>query len=125
MQQTEFLETVRNRTDLDSDDAAETATVATLRTLGVRISEGQAEEVADYLPDELAGTLSIETEQATELSVEEFINRVENAEEEAGIEGDTEAHIEAVMETLAATIDDDQWRAVRTQLPESYDRLVG
>lgn len=124
MQANRFVETVRNRTDLDTDDDAQAVTVATLRTLGVRIAEGQAEDLADQLPDELAGTLSVETEGATELSVEEFVERVDNEKAEAGVEGDTESQIRAVMETLAETAGD-EWEGIVAQLPESYDRLVG
>lgn len=98
MQTNPFVETVRNRTDLNTDDA-ETVTTSTLRTLGVRIAEGQTEDLADRLPDELAGVLSVESEEVTELSVEEFVERVDNEETEAGIEGDTEAHVRAVLET--------------------------
>lgn len=123
MQTNPFVETVRNRTDLNTDDDAETVTTATLRTLGVRIAEGQTEDLADRLPDELAGVLSVESEEVTELSVEEFVERVDNEETEAGIEGDTEAHVRAVLETLAETADD-EWDGVAAQLPESYDRLM-
>lgn len=119
MQTNRFVETVRNRTDLNTDDDAETVTTATLRTLGVRIAEGQMEDLADRLPDELAGVLSVESEGATEL----FVERVDNEETEAGIEGDTEAHVRAVLETLAETADD-EWDGVAAQLPESYDRLM-
>jgi uncharacterized protein (DUF2267 family) len=37
MQQTEFIETIRERADPDSNDEAETVTVATLQALGTRI----------------------------------------------------------------------------------------
>lgn len=121
MQRTEFIETVRERAGLANDEA-ETVTVATLQTLGTRASAGQLEDVAEELPDELAGVLSVETEQATELTVEEFLQRVENEEEDAGIEGDTEEHVRAVFSTLEG-VAGEEWEGVRAQLPDEYDRL--
>lgn len=123
MRRNQFIETVRTRADLDTEDDVETVTVATFQALGVRIAEGEAEDLADRLPDELAGTLSAEPGQATELPAEEFVERVENEESEAGIEGDTQAHVRAVLGTLSKAVDDG-WRGVATQLPESYDRLI-
>lgn len=125
MQQTEFIETVRERAGLDDNDEAETVTVATTQALGTRVSEGELEDVADHLPDELAGVFSVETEQATDLTVEEFLQRVENEEDDAGIEGDTEEHVQAVFSTLGAVVDDAEWESVRAQLPDEYDRLTG
>lgn len=124
MQQTEFIETIRERADLDSNDEAETVAVATLKTLGTRISEGQLEDVAEQLPDELAGVFSVET-RATDLTAEEFLERVESEESDAGIEGDTEEHVRAVLSTFERTIDDAEWQGVRSQLPDEYDRLLG
>lgn len=124
MQQTEFIETIRERADLDSNDEAETVTVATLQALGARISEGQLQDVAEQLPDELAGVFSVETEQATDLTVEEFLERVENEERDAGIEGDAEEHVGAVLSTFEETIDTSEWQGVRSQLPDEYDRLL-
>lgn len=120
MQQTEFIETIRERADLDSNEEAETVTVATLHALGTRISEGQLEDVAEQLPDELAGVFSVETEQATDLTVDEFLKRVEN---DAGIKGDTEKHVRAVLSTFERIVDESEWRGVRSQLPDEYDRL--
>lgn len=125
MQQTEFIETIRERAGLDSNEEAETVTVATLQTLGTRISEGQLQNVAEQLPDELAGMFSAETEQATDLTAEEFLERVESEESDAGIEGDTEEHVRAVLSTFEETIDTSEWQGVRSQLSEDYDRLLG
>lgn len=123
MQQTEFIETIRERADLDSNEEAETVTVATLHALGTRISEGQLEDVAEQLPDELAGVFSVEAEQATDLTVDEFLKRVENEENDAGIEGDTEEHVGAVLSTFEWIVDESEWRGARSQLPDEYDRL--
>lgn len=123
MQQTEFIETIRERADLDSNEEAETVTVATLHALGTRVSEGQLEDVAEQLPDELAGVFSVETEQATDLTVDEFLKRVENEENDTGIEGNTEEHVRAVLSTFERIVDESEWRGVRSQLPDEYDRL--
>lgn len=121
MQRSEFIETIRERADLDSNGEAETVAVATLQALGTRISEGQPEDVAEQLPDELAGVFSVETKQATDLTAEEFLERVENEEQDAGIEGDTEEHVGAVLSTFEETIDTSEWQGVRSQLPDEYD----
>ena len=123
MQQTEFIKTIHERADLDSNEETETVTVATLHALGTRISEGQLEDVAEQLPDELAGVFSVETEQATDLTVDEFLKRVENEENDAGIEDNTEEHVRAVLSTFERIVDESEWRGVRSQLPDEYDRL--
>ncbi|WP_409338713.1 DUF2267 domain-containing protein [Halalkalicoccus ordinarius] len=46
------METIRERADLDSSEEAETVTIATLHALGIRVSKGRFEDVAEQLPDE-------------------------------------------------------------------------
>ncbi|WP_336362429.1 DUF2267 domain-containing protein [Halalkalicoccus salilacus] len=110
------------RTDRSrSNGEAETVAVATLQALGTRITEGQPEDVAEQLLDELAGVFSMETKQATDLTAQEFLERVENEEQDAGIEGDAEEHVGAVLSTFEETIDTSEWQSVRSQLPDEYD----
>lgn len=57
MRQNEFLESVRELGDFDSNEPTEEATVATLQTLTERLTPGQAPDLASGLPDELAGAV--------------------------------------------------------------------
>ena len=53
MEHDEFIGQVQARARLDSRGAAEQATRATLETLGERLSEGAAENLAAQLPHEI------------------------------------------------------------------------
>lgn len=69
-----FLDTVQERADLESIDAARDVTTATLHTLGERLSQDEAEDFTLYLPDSLAQALLEPDEDAgTTYSVDEFI----------------------------------------------------
>lgn len=52
MKADQFITTVRERADLESNDDARAATEATLRVLGSRLTETEAEDLAAQLPAE-------------------------------------------------------------------------
>lgn len=118
----EFLSDVQWFTDLESPEAAHKATIATLQTLGERISRGEAEDVATYLPQECAEAL---TESATDdpqdYSVDEFVDRVADQE---GVNADeAQTHIQAVTTVLTQTASNRELRNVWAQLPPEYEPL--
>ena len=57
MERDQFLETVADRTDTDRDTASD-ATQATLSTLGERLSDDQAHDLAAELPGDLSASLT-------------------------------------------------------------------
>lgn len=116
----EFREVVESQLAFEAD--AETLTTATLETLGERVSAGEAEDLATYLPPEFRDAL---VEPATEtppaFPVEEFRTRVTNR---TGLdESDAEAGAQAVLAVVADAAGEHELEAVRSQLPAEYDAL--
>lgn len=123
MRREQLIETIQDRGDLDSNEAARDAAEATMRTLGERIATGEAEIIADKLSDELAGPLMTNGGDADSFSPSEFVDRVEKREETA--DGDVEQHVSAVLQTLSERLNYGEWRDIRTQLPSEYKPLYG
>jgi len=121
MRENDLTETLRERGDFDSGDAARDGAQATLRTLGERVAAGEAEAVADHLPNDLAGPLLTDGGDADAFSPSEFVDRVDRREEVA--DGDAETHVRAVLGTLGERVNRREWRDLRAQLPAEYGPL--
>lgn len=118
----EFLGDVRERADLDSTDEASSATTAVLETLGERLSEGEAADLATFLPPELKTPLTEETpKEPPDFPVEEFLERV--ADRENVGEDEAETHARAVLGVLGEVVGETEFRKARSQLPRAYDAL--
>ncbi|MFD1562639.1 DUF2267 domain-containing protein [Haloarchaeobius amylolyticus] len=120
MDDQEFITTVRRRANLESDAVARSVTMATLQTLGERLTMGEVDDLAVQLPESLADALREHGEVPGDFSFDEFRSRVDDR---ANIEGDSPPTlVRAVGVTLAeavgAELDD-----ARAQLPPAYDRL--
>lgn len=120
MQQNEIVDRIESRGDFESESAALDAAQATLRTLGERISAGQAEDIAEQLPDELAGPVLTAGGEAEAFSPSTFVGRVSHRED---ADGETESHVRAVLRTVGDALEKDQWDAVTGQLPPEYRPL--
>lgn len=121
MQQDEFIGQVQARARLDSRSAAQTATRATLETLGERIPEGLATNVAAQLPTEIARHLEQERTESFEL--DEFWQRVADRET-AGVElPDAAFHSRVVLSVVAEAVTGDQLERVREGLTPDYEPL--
>lgn len=120
--ETNFLETVQDRADLDSSEAARDAVTATLRILGERLSEGEAIDVALYLPDAFEDALlASDDKSATNYSFDEFVQRVSQRE---GVKKENAAvHAQAVCSTLAETASEREISAAKKQLPDPFGML--
>lgn len=120
MREEEFVETVRQEAPLETNDAARELAEATLRTLGERITDGQASDIAPSLPAEFADVLADASPgEAEEFGLEEFADRVSDR---AGIdEGDVEAHARAVVTAASIAVDEDELANVQSQLPSEFD----
>jgi uncharacterized protein (DUF2267 family) len=70
-----FIETVASAAHI-SRDVAERAARATLRTLGERITRGEADDIAAQLPPEAAPYLESTARGAEAFDVDEFVRRV-------------------------------------------------
>lgn len=122
MRDAELYEEIRDRGDLETTDAARDAAKATMRTLGERIAHGEAEALADGLPDELAGAIAGPGGEAEAFGPEEFVDRVSDREDEADREA-AQRHVRATLETVGTRANRQEWRDVREQLPGEYAGL--
>lgn len=118
----EFLEIVQECAGLDSTEAARSATVSTLLTLGERLTAGEAANCALYLPDAFAEALvETDVESATDYSLDEFVQRVarrEDVERE-----DARSRAQAVCSTLAETVSERELDAAKKQLPDPFGAI--
>ena len=135
----EFLATVRDHTELKSSDPAREASAATLYILGERLSRGEAERLAAFLPEELATALTAAESEATDYDIVEFVDRIAEreraADETSGLAVrttddetiDTDAvrdHVRAVMAALADAVPPEEFDNALQQLPDAYGPLL-
>lgn len=124
-----FIGQVQNRAELASRGAALSATRATLQTLGERIQEGEATNLAAQLPDELGRFLEEHADTTESFDFGEFISRVAERDEnlgDSGIDDDLSAaalHARAVVDVLDEAVTEGQIEDIRDQLPEDYGDL--
>jgi uncharacterized protein (DUF2267 family) len=103
-------------------EEAEPATEATLRTLAERITRGEAEDVAQFLPDELRPFLTSVPEPAEAFDHHEFISRVAERE---GVDQQTAfEHARAVFTAIGAAVATGELRDMVAQLPADYEPLL-
>lgn len=119
-----FIGEVQNRARLSSREEALSVSRATLETLGVRVQQGDAENLAAQLPDELARHLT-EAEGVESFGPEEFVDRVAEREEldPEDDRGDLVHHVRTVFDVLDAAASKGAMDDVRAQLSEEYDDL--
>jgi uncharacterized protein (DUF2267 family) len=124
MKHDEFIGQVQARARLDSRGAAEQATRATLETLGERLSEGAAHNLAAQLPHEIGEHLRrTSAGRGEQLDLGDFIARV--AERSGtGVDQPTAAfHARCVLEVVDEATTGNLMGKLREQLPDEYDRL--
>jgi uncharacterized protein (DUF2267 family) len=101
---------------------AERAVHATLETLAERISGGEAEDIAAFLPRELRRYLTSKPEPAEPFDLREFVRRVarrEGVDEQAALE-----HAMAVFVALGVAVAPGELRDMAAQLPTEYEPLL-
>lgn len=126
-----FIGEVQNRAELASRGEALGASRATLQTLGERIEEGQATNLAAQLPDELGRFLEEEADTTESFGFREFVSRVAERDGNLGGEGaiddddrsDAALHARAVVDVLDEAVTEGQIEDVRDQLPDGYADL--
>lgn len=116
----DLSEVVAAETDLD-EDAAESATAATLDVLADRLTWGEAEDLAVYVGEaEGERLLAGESREAADFASDEFVSRVADNEDVAEAEAHT--HVNAVMVGLESLAPSEMERA-REQLGPAYEDL--
>lgn len=117
-----FSEAVADASDL-SESEAETAAEATLRTLGERVSHGEAEDVADYLQEPADQWLVEEAETEPEaFDRDEFVRRVAVR---ADVEEPTaREYADAASDALAGVVPTRELDRLNEQLPDEYGEFL-
>lgn len=119
----DFINSVARRAGASSEQAR-TITEATLETLADRISGGEANDLADRLPYQLADHLRKppSREYAKAFGLGEFVQRVS-----ARVGGDgalAAAGVRAVFTTLREAVPGDEFKDMVTQLPMDQAREI-
>jgi uncharacterized protein (DUF2267 family) len=121
----QFLDRVSQRTGLDRE-AALRAAEAVLEVLAIRITAGQAEDIAALLPPELRRALehgiAARGADAVPLSDDTFV--VEVAGREPTSRAKAAEHIRAVFNALRETLPQKEWSDTIAQLPDEYRPLM-
>jgi uncharacterized protein (DUF2267 family) len=121
MRYSTFITTVEQAAGIEREEA-ERAVDATLRTLAERITRGEAEDIALFLPRELRSALTSAPEPAEAFDIEEFVHRVAERE---GVDDETAAeHARAVFTALGVAVAPGELRDMVAQLPADYDLLL-
>ena len=121
MQYEEFLNKVQDRLGPAQPDEARRAIIATLETLGERISGGEASDLAEQLPEELKEPLHQAGENNEEFSLDAFLRRVGERED---VEADeAREHVSAVMTVLTEAVSGGELDNIRAQLPQEFEPL--
>jgi uncharacterized protein (DUF2267 family) len=102
-------------------EPARRATQATLETLADRISKGEARDLADQLPPELAPSLATDHD-AERFGVDEFLRRL--AEREGVDLESARRHAMAVFAALGQAVSPDELSDLRSELPKDYAPLL-
>ena len=125
MDHDEFIGQVQQRARLSSRGDAERATRATLETLGERIADGAARNLAAQLPHEIGEHLRrvAPAQEGTgeQLSLGDFFERVTARE---GIDApDAVFHSRVVQQVTDEATTGSLMTKVREQFPSEFDRL--
>lgn len=117
----EFTGQVQHRLELPGTGEAVRATRATLMTLGQRIPEGNAEDLAASLPMEIRWYMTGAPEEHGErFDWREFVNRVS---EITGADPPEAAyHAKVIVDLVASQVPASDFWQFRDSLPESEDK---
>lgn len=116
----EFTGQVQHRLELPGTGEAVRATRATLQTLGQRIPEGNAEDLAASLPMEIKWYLTgAVQEHGQRFDWQEFVARVSDIE---GTDPSEAAyHARVIIDVVRSLVPPSDFQQLRDELPESED----
>ncbi|ARS91031.1 DUF2267 domain-containing protein [Natrarchaeobaculum aegyptiacum] len=116
----EFVGQVQHRLEYAQFGQAVRATRAVLTTLGERLQEGEATDLASPLPMEIDRYLT-EAEHGQRFDYPEFLDRV--AEREGVDRSDANYHAQQLMAVVAEIVPPGNIEKVDGQLPDDFDQL--
>lgn len=115
-----FIAVVEQDARVPRDDA-ERAVSVTLHTLAERLSGGEAEDIAEELPPELAGFMH-DGSKAEPFDADEFVRRI--AEREGVSTDRAVAHARAVFAALGRVLSPDELHDMASELPRDFGDLL-
>lgn len=119
MQENGFYQLVQEASHLETIDRARVATEAVLETLGETVTGGEAEDVANRLPDDLAGLLERADHDGAGYDREAFVDRVADRLRESDLEpDDAERYTDGVTDALAAALTRGELEDLKGQLDD-------
>lgn len=120
MQYDAFLGEIQHRLELATKGDAAQMTRIVLNTLGERLGEGEASDLAAQLPTEIDRHLT-EPRNGQQFSYMAFLERI--AERADFSEADAQFSAQAVLALVAECVPDSEMEQVRVQLPDDYASL--
>jgi uncharacterized protein (DUF2267 family) len=116
-----FIGIVKEKSGIADDQEAHRATCQTLHTLAQRISPGEADDLAQQLPEQLRECMTPDA-PLEKFHVDEFIRRIE---EYLGADHSTaEREARAVLAALYAAVGPEEFDDMRSQLPMDFQQLL-
>ncbi|WP_227352898.1 DUF2267 domain-containing protein [Haladaptatus salinisoli] len=116
-----FIDTVQQRADFSSREEATDATQAVLTTLGERITENEAEDLAAQLPAGLDDQLTEADSHANQFSFEEFAEKVADRADADAVADDPRTASQAVSDAVQEAVGTGEFQDVISQLPENEE----
>ncbi|MXV64065.1 DUF2267 domain-containing protein [Natronorubrum sp. JWXQ-INN-674] len=116
----QFVGQVQHRLEYAQFGQAVRASRAVLTTLGERLQEGEATDLASPLPMEIDRYLT-EAEHGQRFDYGEFLDRV--AEREGVDRSDANYHAQQLLAVIAEIVPHGNLEKVRNQLPDEYEPL--
>ncbi|MET7766934.1 DUF2267 domain-containing protein [Streptomyces sp. NPDC005393] len=121
MDEREFFQKVADRTQLSRQEAAD-LTRATLELLALRLSDGEARDLALELPEHLRESLHRGRREMELLDPEESIRRVH---ERTGLSmSEADRGVRAVLSTLREAVSQEEYQHAMSQLGGEFARMA-
>ena len=120
MREEPFLQIVEREAGITREEARRAAR-STLRTLGQRITRGEARDIAAFLTGGLQEILMSALERAERFGLDQFVRRV--AELEGVDEATAYRHVQAVFVALGEAVAPGELSDMAAQLPKDFDPL--
>ncbi len=120
MQYGEFVDLVQERARVNSWREALNAIEATLKTLGERLTDAEAADLAAQLPSAIGRYLTV-VDTNKDFGLEEFYEHVSRRESIG--QPISREHARAVMSVIEEAVSPGELRDVLAQLPDEYETL--
>lgn len=122
MSEQEFRNLVQNAAPFDSEEQADRVARAALSRLGKNLSEGEAADLAEHLPEPYASALfEVDERHRSPESLGDYLDAVGA---EVGLLDEPEATLRGVFSALTEYVGDEELANARDQLPSEYGAIL-